>query len=379
MCYCINLKIRKRDAKMKEKFTFLPVVFVMSFFILLTACDSKKRAVGEEDLIYVVADSVEYYELEPTLIQIYGKVIYTPQPEHLFALKRVSPQSIDKIKNKKNVIITAPLESGSYTAQYINSILDSSVKSLVNNGEEFVFNKYDLWARDQLVSIMTAPTMEQLKNNMLANHENLLYYFQKISDQRLFESLYNEKYEKKDIEAQLLNDYGWIIYVQADFHLALNKPGDNFVWFRRAPGSDMERWIFVHWIENASPEFLEPDSIYAERNRMTKKYYQGTSDSTYVEIENQFITTEEVNFLGRYALMTQGLWKMNDKSMGGPFINYTFYDEDTKRIYMLDGSIYAPKYYKKSLIQQVDVLLQSFMTEAELSEDRKEDLLAELE
>jgi hypothetical protein len=77
--------------------------------------------------------------------------------------------------------------------------------------------------------------------------------------------------------------------------------------------------------------------------------------------------------------MTQGLWRMDDKSMGGPFINYTFYDEASKRIYMLDGSIYAPKYYKKRLIQQVDVLLQSFMTKEELSQEKIEELMSELD
>ncbi len=342
-------------------------------------CDTQRPAVGQEDLIYVVADSSEYYELEGTLRQVYGKVIYTPQPENLFQIKRHSIHSLDKVKNKKNVIVIAPFNSGSYTSQYINSILDSNVTELVQADSEFVFNKYDLWARDQLVSIMTAPTMEKLKQNMLQEHENLLYYFQKISDKRLFKSLYNPSYERKDIEAKLLDQYGWIIYVQADYQLALNKPEDNFVWLRRAPGSDMERWIFVHWIENASPDFLQKDSIYAERNRITNKYYVTTDETAAVEIADSYITTSEVNFLDRYALMTQGLWRMNDKSMGGPFINYTFYDEESGRIYMLDGSIYAPKYYKKKLIQQVDVLLQSFMTKNDLTEDKINDLMDELE
>lgn len=364
---------------MKHKATILTLLLIFTSLIFIQSCDTKKPAVGEEDLIYVVADSSEYYELEGTLRQIFGKVIYTPQPENLFEIKRVSINRLDDVKNKKNVVITAPLSSGSYTSQYINSILDSTVKNLAISDSEFVFNKYDLWARNQLVSIMTASSMEELKNKMLQNHENILYYFQKISDKRLFESLYNAKYEKKEIEAKLLDRYGWMIYVQADFRLALENPEDKFVWFRRAPGSDMERWIFVHWIDNASPEFLEDDSIYAERDKITRKYYRGSNDSTYVQIENQFITTEEVNFLGRYALMTQGLWRMNDKTMGGPFINYTFYDEKTGRIYMLDGSIYAPKYYKKRLIQQVDVLLQSFMTKSELPQERIDDLMSELD
>jgi hypothetical protein len=65
--------------------------------------------------------------------------------------------------------------------------------------------------------------------------------------------------------------------------------------------------------------------------------------------------------------------------MGGPFVNYVFYDEDTKRIYMLDGSLYAPKYYKRNLIQQMDVTLQSFRTRKELTQERKEELLDALE
>lgn len=363
---------------MKRNSTLFVISAFITSLILFQACGAKKPAVGEEDVIYVVADSTEYYNLEATLLQVFGKVIYTPQPENLFELKRVSVNKLDDVKNKKNVVIIAPLRSGSYTSQYINSILDSTVKSLVESNSEFVFNKYDMWARDQLVSIMTAPTMEQLKEDMLENHEDLLYYFQKISDKRLFQSLYNEKYEKKGIEAKLLDEYGWIIYVQADFQLALDEPKDNFVWFRRAPGSDMERWIFVHWIDNASPSFLEKDSVYAERNRITEKYYVTKNNSASVEIADSYINTEEVNFNGRYALMTQGLWRMDDKSMGGPFINYTFYDEATKRIYMLDGSIYAPKYYKKRLIQQVDVLLQSFMTKKDLPQERIDDLMSEL-
>lgn len=364
---------------MKRKSTLISIFIFITTVAFIYSCGEKKPAVGEEDLIYVVADSSEYYELEATLRQVFGKVIYTPQPENLFELKRVSVNKIDDIKNKKNIVITAPLNSGSYTSQYINTILDSTVKELVKSDSEFVFNKYDLWARDQLVSIMTAPTLEKLKTKMLQNHEDILYYFQKISDRRLFKSLYNEKYEQKDIEAKLLDKYGWIIYAQADFQLALEKPEDNFVWFRRAPGSDMERWIFVHWIDNASPSFLDKDSIYTERNRITGKYYVTSDNSASVEIADSYINTEEVNFLGRYALMTQGLWRMDDKSMGGPFINYTFYDEASNRIYMLDGSIYAPKYYKKRLIQQVDVLLQSFMTKEELSQEKIEELMSELD
>jgi hypothetical protein len=370
----------------KQNNTFLlsstTIILLIFLAAVFASCDlPKKQAVGIEDEILVVADSAEYYELEPELLSTFGKLIYTPQGEPLFSIRRKDFVDLESIENRKNIIILAPVNSESYPSQFIGSILDSNVRALVDSGEEFVFNKYDLWAGNQLVMILTGRNIEEMKKNILKESENLLYYFQKLSNKRLKRNLYSRKYEKKEIQGKLLKQHGWVMYVQADFHLALNKPEENFVWLRRAPGSDMERWIFVHWIENASPALLDKDSIKNIRQRITNEFYRTADDSAYVEITPQPYQpiVKEVNFLDRYALMSQGFWRFSDKSGGGPFINYTFYDEDTKRLYMLDGSIYAPKYYKKKLIQQVDVMLQSFMTEAELSEDRKDELLSAIE
>jgi hypothetical protein len=358
---------------------FATILLLISIPIFI-GCDGKRPAIGEEHEILVVADSLEFLDLEPILTEVFGKVIYTPQPETLFELTRVKFSDYGNKKRRKNIIVIAPLNSGSNVSNHISEILDSNVFSLVESGEEFVFNKYDLWAQNQLVMILTSPEMETLKQKISDNRDDLLYYFQKISNKRLFKSLYNAKYERRDIEAKLLIDYGWIIYVQADFLLAKDAPEDNFVWLRRAAHTDMERWIFVHWIDNASPSLLNADSINAIRDRLTKKYYQTMDGSAYVEItQEQLPAVSEVNFQDKYALMSEGFWRFTDQGGGGPFISYTFYDEKTRRIYIIDGSIYAPKYYKKKLIQQVDVTLQSFMMKSELSEEKIEILMDELD
>jgi hypothetical protein len=211
------------------------------------------------------------------------------------------------------------------------------------------------------------------------NQEDLLYYFQNISTQRLKKNLYSNFYEQKAMEGRFLDKYGWIIYAKEGYKLAVDSPEKNFVWIRKGVNTTVERWIFVHWIENASPEFLNRDSIIAERNRMTKEFYRTTDNRNYVrvvkrEAEN-YQTHSEVNFQDRYAIMTQGLWEMNDHSMGGPFINYTFYDEKTQRVFMLDASLFAPKYSKRKFLKEIEVILRSFKMERELSEDRKEELL----
>ncbi len=358
----------------------LLLCFIPVFYFVLLSCDpSDKPAKGFEDEIFVVADSLEYEELQESLTSAFEKEIYTPQPEKLFTLKRINPSAIENYKNRKNIIIAAPLNSVSRTSDFIKVVVDSSIENRLKTDPGFIVYKYDLWAKNQLVTILSAPTMQELEFKIFQNADNLLYAFQKTSDERLYKNLYNPQYEQMDIEGKFLKNYGWTIFVQADFKVAFDKPEDKFVWLRRSPGSDMERWIFIHWIDNATPDYLIQDSIRLIRDRVTKKFYRTRDDTSYVVVAEDYFTVTEINFNGRYALFTQGLWELNVKGMGGPFVNYMFFDEETNRLYMIDGSIYAPKYYKRNLIQQVDVTLQSFRTESELSEERIEDLLDALE
>ena len=359
---------------------FVQPVLLLSFIFFLISCDpTDKPARGFEDEIFVVADSVEYEGLRTAMELAFEKLIYTPQPEKLFTLKRINVSEFSKYKRRKNIVIAAPLSSGTNASEFLSAIVDSSIEEKMKSDPNFIVYKEGLWAKNQLVAVLSAQDMQQLEFKILQNADNLLYAFQKKSDERLYNSLYNPRYEQENIEGKFLKDYGWIIYVQADFKVALNKPEDNFVWLRRSPGSDMERWIFIYWIENASPEYLNADSIRIVRDKVTKEFYRTRSDSSYVVVAEDYFTTNEINFNDKYAIFTQGLWELNIKGMGGPFVNYTFYDEATKRFYMIDGSVFAPKYYKRNLIQQMDVTLQSFRTDAELTAERRENLLDEVE
>lgn len=361
---------------MKTKITLS--IFIFLLFVLSTGCAHKKNAKGQEDVIHVIADSSEYVFLQDALQKTFGRIIHTPQPEEIFKIKRHSVNELNGLQLKKNILIVAPINSGSYTSKYIQSIVNDDVKKMYENDSAFVINKYDLWAENQLVMILSASNIDVLKEKILEKNNDLFYNFREISNKRLAKGLYNRRFEQKDIEAKFITKYKWMIYMQADYQVALEKPEDNFVWLRRGVNTDMERWIFIHWIENSTPDLLNVDSVSAVRNELTKKYYRTTDDQAYVELYDDYKLSKEVNFNDKYAIMTQGLWRFNDQSMGGPFINYAFYDENSRRVYILDASILAPKYYKKSLIQQVDVLLHSFKTEAEIDPVMKEEILEEL-
>jgi hypothetical protein len=360
-----------------KKIFFISLLFITGF--LLSSCNSGlKPARGEEEEIIVIADSSEYEAFRHSLEQVFEKTINTPQPEKLFALRRVPFGDLYKYQSRKNIILIAPVNSGSSVSKYIGTLLDPGAKKKIENGEAAFIIKYDFWAANQIVILMSSRTVEDVEYAVLNHGDKFLYALQKLSDKRLKQYVYNSRYENRPLEAKFINKYGWYLFSQVDYVLAMEKPEDNFIWLRRSPDTSMERWLFIHWIDNATPEYLNKDSIITLRNRMTQKYYRTSDDLYYVEIADSNFKPTEVNFEGRYALYTMGLWRMTDLYMGGPFINYTFYDEKTKRLYMLDGSVYAPRYYKRKIIHQVDVILQSFRTKDQLNKDLLEDLLSEL-
>lgn len=215
--------------------TITVVVIVIAFLLFLLLYNKPKdSAKGSEDEIFVVADSIEYEAISNSLKSVFEKEITTPQPEKLYNLKRIDLDELDKNKNVKNLIIAAPNNSGSSTSQFLSSIKDTSVQNELKADSEFVAFQYDVWAKNQIVAVISAPNVEALNENILSNSNNLLNTFQQKSDERLISNLYNPEFEQKAVEGKLLKEYGWIIYVQKDFKILIDDPKEKFVLMEKA-------------------------------------------------------------------------------------------------------------------------------------------------
>ncbi|HXG38509.1 MAG TPA: DUF4837 family protein [Bacteroidota bacterium] len=351
------------------KFTIVPFhLFVALSFIFLGCEKAKILATGAEDEIVVFADSTTWHALQQQLRETFEDTVYTPQPERWFTLRWVSFDRFDEFLTHKNRLIVAPLNDSGQVAQYMRASLDTSVQVLVQQGKEFYFSKYDVYARRQIVMYLTGPTLDFIRASVASRGPDLLYYFTNMALKRELASLENEsRYNKRDVEEELAKKYGWTMTVQHDYAVAIDSASARFFWMRRATPSDMERWIFVHWIESATPQQLTEGFVLSLRDSLTRLFLRTIDDDAHVEIAPYNLRMQQVNFLGRFAFETRGNWRFSDKTGGGPFVNYTFYDEPTRRIYMLDGSIFAPRVEKKKLVLQVDGLLHTFRTSQEIS------------
>lgn len=321
------------------------------------------RATGPDDEILVFADDTTWKALEPTLRLVFEDSINTPTPETWFTLNRTAFSQWTESETQTNRIIVGTLDGDGPVSQYIQRSLDTTVRALVEKGQEFYFARYDSKAREQLLMFLVAPNHRDLAIQMQSRAPDLVYYFKNLWLKRELTDIQSEsRYHKTEISGSLLRQNAWTMTIQHDYFVARDTSAGRFFWVRRANPEDLERWIFVAWWDSASPAVMDEAWVRAARDSVTRAWLRTVDDNAYVEVAAYNLNASTVNFQDRFAYELRGNWRFSDKSGGGPFVNITFYDERDRRIYMLDGSIFAPRVEKKKLIMQVEALLHTFRT-----------------
>ena len=351
-------------------------VLLMTFMLGCGSADYRPRAVGPEGLLTVVIDSSQWNgEVGDAIRETLGGYIQTlPVPEPSFELKPAalsSQQALEVIKKQKNIVIAAPLsDSSNIVSQFISSRLDPSVKEMIQSGQPGVIPRPNLWRKDQMVVYLTADTPDQLVSAIHEKSEDLLYTFNNITRQRTEVEMF-KRGRQFEIEDELLEKYGFAVNAQHDYFVAVDTT--NFIWLRRVISSETWRSLFIYFEDNANPGDLSPEWIYAKRDSLTKEHMEGTV-AGYVEIDRRrTLNTENINFLDRYGFETRGLWHMviDEEGqtlpigMGGAFLTYAFYDEDSGRNYLIDGMIFAPNFPKREFLRQMEVIAHTFRSQEE--------------
>ncbi len=323
--------------------------------LILAGCFGKPESQGDGANIYVIADSTDWAVLEPTLKEVFQKVIITPQPEYLFELIWVSPDNFGEHARKKNLVLAGALQSPGGVIAKVG--LSSEVKERVAEGSAFVFPKPDQWAENQLLVVLVSNTLEELQEKLLDNRDYLYNLFKKKLDDETLTEMYS-KLEQVEMEKELLEKFGWMVRIQHDYIINIERLQERFVMLRRSlPGR--ERWLFVHWIDDGDSAIITPEWAIQTRNRLTTKFYEGDV------INQQYTKTDTVDFLGRRALLLEGLWENEQKVLGGPFRSYSFYDAPSGRVYMIDVAVLFPGGKKEPFLRQLDVMAHTFKTAQE--------------
>ncbi len=322
-----------------------------------SGCETQRRALGQDHIIAVVADSMLYTMLTPALGAAIERELRTPWPEKIFEITYMPPEQLRSAAVRQNVVMLGTLDGEDKTSEQVRSMLSESMKQRVQNGEAYLFRKDSPWARGQMLLVLAAPTAGDLFDRIEQNADYIFSILREHSLKRTKEVMFS-RYEQKDIEDMLLQKYGWTLRVQHDYVVYQEIPEAGFVHLRRtAP----ERWLFVHWEETDDPSLVtDREWMIKKRNEIGRLFYE---DDVVVDTLYTFYEDE---IAGRWALVFQGLWENNKRIAGGPLKIFAFYDEETRRAYMIDIAVFAPGKRKEVFMRQLEVMARTFRTAQDL-------------
>lgn len=333
--------------------------------------DFRPDAIGPEGEIIVVVDSAIWNgSVGNALRSELGYYIPTlPAPERSFDLRafELRGNTLDRIKQQKNVVFVAPISDPSNVGSFIRSRLPEGGVEAIESGGRIVASRPDLWRRNQKVYFISAADTSDLVAAINEHGPALRDSFNVVTRQRLAHEMFRRG-RQHDIEEELMDRHGFAVHAQHDYVIAMDTT--NFVWLRRIL-TDTWRSVFVHYIEDADPSLLSPEWILASRDSLTERYVQGNLGG-WVEIDRRRpIEAEEIDFRGRYGYEVRGLWQMVGEDeqgdmiqfgMGGPFVTYAFYDQPSGRMYLIDGMVFAPGFDKREFLRQMEVIAYTFRT-----------------
>ena len=320
------------------------------FCLLLFSCQKRASRYGTESTIVVIADDQDWQKIEGIVRETFEQEYFTPQPEKVFVIQRITPDELSRYSRWRNICIFATLQTSGKVGELVNSILPHRDRVRVDQDSSFVFRKIDPWASGQLLLLVVAKNMPTLQEQIKKNQELLFYLFDEHASNLVSkEMLPNAK--SKELADKLGAEYGWKIQIQRDFFEAVNSPQDHFVWLRRL---NPQRWIFVYWQKVEDPSLLNEEWMINTRNRLAEKYYQGDV------IINKFNKVQDVDFLGNYAIRLDGHWENDSLNVGGAFREYGFYSQSSERLYLIDMAVYSPGERKLQYIRQLDAIAHTF-------------------
>lgn len=323
--------------RLKSIAVFLSIAVLV--FSVVSCTESTKTSIGKPSEIVVVTDTKAQWEnqLKDTLVDFFYQYYPgLPQAEPSFTLVNIPEESfIQMFKRNRSILI---MEVNEHMAK------------------PRVEYKKNEWAKPQAIVKISAPDINSLITAFEQNKSKIYDIYSDIEYDRLYQAY---KYaENKKIVEELQKTFGIYMTVPNGFEIA--KQNNYFIWLRKETNKNSQGFI-IYQYDYTSQASFKPEEIISKRNQYTKKYIPGPSDSSYMSTDTVYVKPvfKEINIDNNYVVETRGLWNVVNDFMGGPFLSYTFVNQNTNKVITIDAYIYAPGEEKRDLIRELETILNS--------------------
>ena len=324
---------------------------VLCLLLLCVGCgDHLPESLGPARKLIVLADSTDWQTFEDPLREIFETVIYTPQAERVYEIERADVHFFEahRHRQRKSLMVIAPLDADHPTAQFAKDILSPEVQRAIWGGRSAVSWKKDVWAKDQTLYVVSGKDLEATVENLYMESDRLYRTLENAVDHSVKENVYSFG-ERKNTTRELADTYGWSVRVPFGYRILESHP--NFVVLAR---DNPNRWLSVYWESDVHPDQLTEDWCIQKRDEIMGRWFGGD------RIVPSEVAVTQAEFAGKLATVLQGLWENEATWKGGPFKSYAFVDVDIDRFFMIDIGIYAPNKKKAPILRRVDLVAKSF-------------------
>lgn len=362
--------------------SYLISVLFLGLLAMFSACGSSGEgssdtlpiARGSAGELLLVMDSASWQgELGDELRETFLKAMPgLPQAEPYFSVRYVDPFKLNRVlRSAKNMLFVATLDNETVGGRKMRSFFtQASVERIEEDPNLYQFSKKNQFARGQEVLFLFGTSDDALIENLQNNREEIRNHFHKVEINRLQQSLYKAN-EKRKLSSSFLKENGFYFRVPFGYEQVPLEDTENFVWVRNL-GDEADRSIFVGYKDYTSEEAFKPENILDFREEIFSNQYISNDSSVYMTHQSwssmPLVEFDTVNFNGKYAIEARGRWKLSNDSRGGPFLSYTFVDEESGRLYYIEGFVYRPSENKRAFIREVEAILKTFKTPSETNQ-----------
>ncbi|MFO7873873.1 MAG: DUF4837 family protein [Bacteroidales bacterium] len=350
--------------KTNTLFRVISLVFLAFLLFAITACDtsdrpSKPSASGRAgELLTIMEPSLWDGNVGETFRDVFrAPVPMLPQAEPMFDVIFVPTDDFSKVfQTHRHIFFVEKDESLSSPSIEIQR---------------------DVWAYPQLVVRVKAPSEESINNILLNNKQS--FYDRYLAVERLrLKNAYERMLQTSSYEA-VKDMFGIEMAIPEGYFVA--KEGEDFIWLRKsATQEEFDQSVMIWTLDYTDPAIdFDEDVIWERRDSITEQYIPGQFPGTYMttyrgDLEVLRPQFRELTFNDMYAVEARSLWRVEGDFMGGPFVTYTFVDEQTNRLFMIDGWVFAPDYKKRDYMRQVEAIIWSLeFADREEEEDEEEE------
>ncbi len=353
----------------KKSILFLLVVATL--MLCLSSCSESQRkgfeiknnALGKAGAVLVVAednlwngmlgDSVRNFLEKP-----FGVL---PQNEPSFDIKHVAGEKFKGFnKEFRAIVMLAVLSDGQNASRQLIELLGPERVEKAKTDTSFnSIMLEDLWAKGQKIFFFFGQTEAQVADAFSKRQQTVINTVSAMDVIQLNANNYqggkNELLNKKISE-----DLGVNITLPSNFELAVYDSLNQAMWVRKETGSTSNN-VLIQTIPYKEQSQLTRENLIAIRDSLGKNYITSAAEDAYMmtDKKNLEIRYNELQVNNNFAIHAQGIWKLHNDFMGGPFTSYLVHHQDGGKLVFIDGFVHAPGKPKRPLLQQMDLIINS--------------------